>query len=65
MTKNGTFCAVLFVVLFSVSLTAAAAVDVLRGWFAMWLIIVSVTSFIGAFVAAYAAIGDYLMENEE
>lgn len=65
MTKNGYFCTALFVLLALLSFGTAAAADIARGWFGMWLTLVSVFALIGATTAAYAAVGDYLMENEE
>jgi hypothetical protein len=65
MTKNGKFCAALFVLLALIGLVSAAAANEFGGWFAVWLVLVSVFALIGATAAAFAAIGDYLVENEE
>jgi hypothetical protein len=65
MTKNGNFCAIM-ALLFGVAsfLTSLAAINTF-GWFWFWLVAVSSTSFIGCVVCTYAAICDYLLENEE
>jgi len=65
MTKNGYFVASVAVLLFLLSFLCAAGVRQGGGWLAMWLMLVSFISLIGASVATYTAIGDYLMENEE
>jgi hypothetical protein len=65
MTKNGKFCAALTVGLSLLSLVSAVAGSEAAGWFGAWLILVSVFALIGATAAAFAAIGDYLVENEE
>lgn len=65
MTKNGKFCVVMFVLTALIGLASAAAADDVGGWFGAWLILVSVFALIGATAAAFAAVGDYLTENEE
>lgn len=65
MTKNGYFVASAAVLLFLLSFLCAAGVRQGGGWFAVWLMMVSLISLIGAAAATYTAIGDYLMENEE
>lgn len=65
MTKNGKFCAVLFVLFTLIGLVSAAASSGFDSWFGVWLILVSVFALIGATAAAFAAISDYLVENEE
>lgn len=65
MTKNGYFVASAAALLFLLSFISAAGVRQGGGWFALWLMMVSLISLIGASAATYAAICDYLMENEE